>query len=466
MAIKVLIVDDSSFFRKRISDIISADPSMAVAGFAANGREAIKMTAELKPDVVTMDVEMPIMDGIEAVKGIMAETPTPIIMFSSLTKESADVTFNALEAGALDFITKNFDDIARNKEEALDAIRAKIKDIARKKYQLHAIPRTGSGTSSPVSRTTTSSSITRTANSTASSYSSSAIRSSGVTSSTTSSAGSSYSRPSTLGSSLFNRGTTSTFSRPSATSGTSTLSTRTTATSTFSRPTTSATPVVSSFDASKTKKTPVPMSVKEMTAATYKPTGKSYSIVAIGSSTGGPVALQSVVTALPANFPLPVVIVQHMPATFTTTFAQRLNKMSLIHVKEAENGDVLQPGHVYLAPGGKQLVIENKRSSSMTLKVSDSDLSINFKPCVDLTFASICNAYKGKVLAMILTGMGADGHDGCRLLKQNGATIWAQNEDTCVIYGMPQAIVNDSIAQITLPIQDIGACIVKEVMNH
>ena len=136
MAIRVLIVDDSSFFRRRINEIISSDPGMEVVGSAANGKEAVAMVAELRPDVVTMDVEMPVMDGINAVKNIMSTNPTPIIMFSSLTKESADITFNALEAGALDFITKTFDEIARNKEQIMSVIRDKIRDISRKKYQV------------------------------------------------------------------------------------------------------------------------------------------------------------------------------------------------------------------------------------------------------------------------------------------------------------------------------------------
>ena len=139
MSIKVLIVDDSNFFRRRISEIIASDPGMEVVGTVSNGKDAVAMVSSLKPDVVTMDVEMPIMDGINAVKSIMSACPTPIIMFSSLTQESADITFNALEAGALDFITKNFDDIARDKEEARKFILSKIRDISRKHYQVVSI---------------------------------------------------------------------------------------------------------------------------------------------------------------------------------------------------------------------------------------------------------------------------------------------------------------------------------------
>lgn len=434
MAIRVLIVDDSSFFRRRISEIITSDGSMEVAGSATNGREAVKMAAELRPDVITMDVEMPIMDGINAVKGIMSSTPTPIIMFSSLTKESADTTFNALEAGALDFITKNFDDIARNKEQAIESIRNKIKDIAKKRYQVVSIARSKYGYDKAVPVATSINTATP-------------------------------------------RTTTTTTATSTTTTARSTVSTKPTTTTPLAR-----SPIATKFGASSSinntastikpvtvespQKTPVPVGVKEANANTFKPSGKSYSIVAIGSSTGGPVALQTVLTKIPANFPLPIVVVQHMPATFTTTFAARLDKMCKIHVVEAKHGDRLLPGYAYLAPGGKQLYIDGRTAPNYTLKVAESDASINFKPCVDLTFASINNAFKHKVLAMILTGMGSDGCNGCRLLKQSGSTIWAQNEETCVIYGMPQAIVNASIAQLTLPIQDLGDCIVKEIMTR
>lgn len=455
MSIKVLIVDDSNFFRRRISEIIASDPGMEVVGTVSNGKDAVAMVSSLKPDVVTMDVEMPIMDGINAVKGIMSACPTPIIMFSSLTQESADITFNALEAGALDFITKNFDDIARDKEEARKFILSKIRDISRKHNQVVsiAISKYNYGkTSTGVAQT---SKKERTAFENRNGTESKSYRS-GLDSSR-----------------IFQRPVTEPhrYTSSNKTVGFQTNSTRTLLRSDsavyspkIAKPVSHVYEKV--FKNEPDPKIAVPLNVKELTAATFEPSGKKYSLVAIGASTGGPIAIQSVISRIPADFPVPILVVQHMPATFTTSFAARLDKMSKISVREAHHGDQLVPGVAYIAPGAKQMYIDTRKSHNYAIKVTESDPSINFRPCIDLTFVSVNNAYKGKVLAVILTGMGADGCAGCRLLKQSGATVWAQNEETCVIYGMPQAVVNDSIASITLPIQDIGECIVREVMSR
>ena len=413
MAIRVLIVDDSSFFRRRISEIVSKDPVMEVAGMAANGRDAVKMVEELKPDVITMDVEMPIMNGIDAVRKIMEVRPTPIIMFSSLTLEGATLTFNALEAGALDFITKNFDEIARDRATAMDLIRTKIKDIARQKFRM--APKSVSGATSGTTGTSSSAVTSR---------------------------------------------TTQTRVLPSRTS----LSDRVNSLSSFrtssSQSSSGNTPLSSSF-----RKAP-PSSVPELqSVAGYRPTGKKYSLIAIGSSTGGPMALQEILVALPENLPVPLVIVQHMPATFTRTFAARLDKICKVTVSEAADGDILQPGHVYIAPGGMQMTVEG-RGTQTRLRIQVSDPTMTFRPCVDNTFTSINATYGGAVLALILTGMGSDGKEGCAKLRHSGSTVWAQNEATCTIYGMPQAIVNAGIAQLAIPLPEIGKCIIKEVMGH
>jgi two-component system chemotaxis response regulator CheB len=181
-------------------------------------------------------------------------------------------------------------------------------------------------------------------------------------------------------------------------------------------------------------------------------TRKNYAVVVIGTSTGGPVALQNVLTALPANFPLPIVLVQHMPATFTAAFAERLNNQCKITVKEALDGDTLRPGVALLAPGGKQLMI----SQGGKVKVLPGDERLNYKPCVDVTFASAANVYRNQVLAVVLTGMGADGCEGARLLKQGGSTVWAQDEASSVIYGMPMAVAKANLAEEILPLSQIG----------
>lgn len=483
MAIRVLIVDDSSFFRKRIADIVACDPQMEVAGFAANGREAIQQAKELKPDVVTMDVEMPIMNGIDSIKGIMAESPVPVIMFSSLTEEGADLTFKALEAGALDYITKNFDDIARNRDEAMDEIRAKIKNIARQKYQVQSIARSkygysmsGHHTSTPKeeeptdtsslvdsrkksSFSSSSSGTTSTIGSSITNRSTLTSRSSMVTSSTSLSRvtpSATISKTPTTTRSILNKTQTQ---RPMINSS---LATRSTTQGTSERKVLFSSRILDS--APLVKPTTV-CELPELIASKCKHSGKKYDLVVIGSSTGGPVALQTVLTGFPEDFPVPILLVQHMQAMFTSTFSARLDKLSKLTVSEAKTGDTLQPGHAYMAPGGKQLLLDGRGVRSSRIKIVESDAKINYRPCIDLTLASVNNVIGGNVLVVILTGMGADGHDGCKLLKDKGATIWAQNEATCVIYGMPQAVVKDKTASHVIPLSEISGCIIKEVIG-
>jgi Chemotaxis response regulator containing a CheY-like receiver domain and a methylesterase domain len=375
MAVKVLVVDDSSFFRRRVSEIVNADPRMEVIDSAVNGKEAVEKTAQLKPDVITMDVEMPVLDGISAVRQIMAQTPTPILMFSSLTHDGAKATLDALEAGALDFLPKKFEDIARNRDEATSLLQQRVLEIARKR---------------PVMRRATRPSPTSGAEQTAPPM-----------------------------------GGVRAPSRP------------------VSRPTTGAAP---------SAKAP----------AKFAATGKRYQLMAIGTSTGGPVALQKVLTKLPANFPLPIILIQHMPATFTAAFAQRLNGLSKVTVVEAKDGDMLKPGHAYLAPGGMQMMVDG-RPGAARLKILDGGERMNYKPCVDVTFGSAAKIYGDKVLSMVLTGMGADGREGARMLKNAGSTIWAQDEDSCVVYGMPQAVAKAGISSEDLPLDRIAERILVEL---
>lgn len=375
MAIKVLVVDDSSFFRRRVSEIINADPRLEVIDVAVNGKEAVEKAKLLKPDVITMDIEMPVMDGISAVKEIMKVCPTPTLMFSSLTHDGAKATLDALDAGALDFLPKKFEDIARNRDEAVSLLQKRIAEIARKKSFMRR-PLLASQTATAAIAPTTRATTTRSA---------------------------------TL---------------------------------------TSAAPV---------KNTPVaPVGQR------FKATGKKYQLTAIGTSTGGPVALQKILTAIPANYPHPIILVQHMPATFTAAFAARLNNLCKIQVKEAQDGDVLKPGCAYLAPGGLQMMVDGRPGSSR-LKILDGGERMNYKPCVDVTFGSAAKVYGDKVLSMILTGMGADGREGCRMLKAAGATIWSQDEQSCVVYGMPQAIDKAGLSSESLPLERVAERMLVEV---
>ncbi|MBI6896133.1 chemotaxis response regulator protein-glutamate methylesterase [Pseudomonas putida] len=371
MAVKVLVVDDSGFFRRRVSEILSADPTIQVVGTATNGKEAIDQALALKPDVITMDYEMPMMDGITAVRHIMQRCPTPVLMFSSLTHEGARVTLDALDAGAVDYLPKNFEDISRNPEKVKQMLCEKVHTISRSNRRFSA-----------------------------------------------------YSSPA-----------------PAAAP----------ATASNHAPS-------SSFASTAPARTAAPVRAAAPAAAhSPAPKRKPYKLVAIGTSTGGPVALQRVLTQLPAGFPAPIVLIQHMPAAFTKAFAERLDKLCKISVKEAEDGDVLRPGLALLAPGGKQMMVDGRG----TVKILPGDERLNYKPCVDITFGSAAKSYGDKVLSVVLTGMGADGREGARLLKQGGSTVWAQDEASCVIYGMPMAIVKANLADAVYSLDEIGKHLVE-----
>lgn len=453
MAIKVLIVDDSTFFRKRLNEIIKGDSDLEVIGEAKDGKEGVELTKKLRPDVITMDVEMPVMDGITAVKQIMQECPTPILMFSSLTYEGANSTFKALEAGAVDFMLKNFDDIAHKREDAFRELRNNIKAVSRSRVSRRSVSYTASPAVHSSARSTTTSSSTSSLRSTSSSFSRSSTSSlSSHTSSTSARSTLTSSRSTTTGASSLR--STSTYSSASSSSSVGSSS----AQKALDR----INEMLGSVDRGR------PAAALNFTfgnhkneTTVYRRSGKVHDIVMIGSSTGGPIALQGVIPKLPV-LKVPLVVVQHMPAAFTTTFAARLNNMSQNKVVEIQDGDILEPGTCYIAPGGMQLIFE-KLGSKTKARVIKGDNRLVYHPCVDVSFASIAQIYGGRVLAIILTGMGSDGCEGCRMLKRNGAVIFAQNEDTCVVYGMPQAVVNAGIADQILPIDQIASCIAEEL---
>lgn len=334
MSIKVLVVDDSSFYRKRICDFIRSDPQLRVVGMAVDGEEAVSKARLLKPDVITMDIEMPVLDGIGAVRRIMADSPVPILMFSSLSYEGAKATLQALEAGAADFLPKKFENMSLR--EAGSILCDRIKAIARRRvvstpgHPLKTAPRAG-----------------------------------------------------------------------------------------------------------------------------------PYELIVIGTSTGGPVALQRILSRLPGDFPTPIVLVQHMPPTFTKALAERLDQQCNIRVKEAEQGDILKPGWAYLAPGGRQLeVLGYGETKHISIRDGGSEM---FKPSVDTAYQSVAKYTRGNVLAIILTGMGNDGCRGAGELKKKGATIWAQDEKSCVVYGMPMAVVRAGLADSVMSLNDIGTQLSRKV---
>jgi len=391
MTIKVLVVDDSSFFRRRVSEIVNQDPELEVIATASNGAEAVKLAAELNPQVITMDIEMPVMDGITAVREIMAKSPTPILMFSSLTHDGAKATLDDLDAGALDFLPKRFEDIATNKDQAILLLQQRVKALGRRRL-FRPIARPVAQTAAPR--------VTERANDRVSDRISARVGA----------------------------------AQPLAATPSSTAVASQTVTSAASQ---------------------------RASAAGFRPSGKHYKLLLIGTSTGGPVALQKILTQFPAHYPHPILLIQHMPAAFTPAFANRLNGLCKIEVKEAVNGDLLRPGCAYLAPGGMQMMVERSGSSGR-IKVLAGNVEMNYKPSVDITFASASKHFGGDVLAVVLTGMGADGREGARMLKAAGATIWAQDEASCVVYGMPQAVVSAGIASQVFSLDNMAESILKE----
>ncbi len=381
MPVRVLVVDDSNFFQHRLKDIINEHPDLKVIGIASNGREAVEKAAELKPDIITMDFEMPVMDGVTAIKHIMANRKVPILMFSSLTYEGAKITLDALAAGALDFIPKDFAEVSRSS----DALKKKLHE------RLITLAGATARVISPAPIVEQKTAV----------------------------------------------------STPPATTGARVAS-----------PAPALAPARPSVSASQDDNKPVAQD-------NYRLKNKP-KILVIGASTGGPVALAEVLITLPANFPLPIVLVQHMPENFTKAFAERLNKQCKIQVREAVDGDQLQPGLALLAPGGKQLMLDKRNGGSV--RVLPDDDRVTYKPSLDITFGSAANTFADKVLGVVLTGMGSDGCKGAGILKQMGSSLWSQDEASCVIYGMPMAVARAGYSDKVLSLKDIGPRLVREVM--
>ena len=349
--IKVLVADDSSFFRKTLAHFLQSDSDIEVIAQAEDGEQAVAMAAEHNPDVIIMDVEMPNMDGITAVKNIMKSNPTPILMFSNHTEKGAQTTFEALHAGAADFLPKSTQSSQEDRHEIMQRLVSRIKELVNSK------PALSKSATEQLKQTIQSKSITRTTD-----------------------------------------------------------------------------------------------SVIKIS---------NYRIIAIGASTGGPVALEKVLTKLPGSFSTPIVLIQHMPDTFTRAFAERLDKLCAIRVKEIEDNEPVESGTAYLAPGGVQTYLES-RNNKIVFKLKESTPDFIYRPCIDETFRSIAGVYKrGSVLAIIMTGMGSDGCEGARVLKEQGATVWAQNKSTSVVYGMPMVVAKNNLADKVLAVDDIGINLAK-----
>ncbi len=348
---KILIVDDSSFMRMAIRSILSKEPNFDIVGTAADGMEGVEKAIALKPDLITMDVEMPRMDGIAALRQIMAKAPTRVIMVSTLTNEGAKSTFEALDAGALDYIPKNVTDSSEAQNIFREELLRKVKDALRSRF----------GRISPLSP----------------------------------------------------------ISQAPAT-----------------RPTAAAA---------------VP------TRLSTKLSGKKINYVGIGASTGGPVALQEVLSRIPVNFPYGIIVGIHMPKAFTGPYADRLNAKCSMTIREAVDGDVLKPGLTLIAPGGMHTTLVRHGGQIMVKTVpTSSHPQYVYIPSVDLMLSSMAEATGGSMLGVILTGMGNDGFKGMQLLKQKGGVTIVQDEATSTIYGMPKACVEGGVADEVLPLGQIG----------
>lgn len=398
MAIRVLVVDDSGFFRRRIRSMIEAHPELEVCGEAPDGKQAVEMVEQLRPDVVTMDIEMPELDGISAVREITRRCPTPVLMFSSLTYDGAKATLDALEAGAVDFIPKRFADISGDMDQVQKQLTGRLVEIGRGGARNDSsAERAQRAATAPSPRPARSE------------------RPGGGE------AGRRSATASGRGDSAFRAGA----------------------------------------DQAPGDRELAPERREEPAAPAPRsrrakgPRAEDLQLVVIGCSTGGPVALQRVLTQLPRLYSLPVLVVQHMPASFTPAFAERLNDLCQVKVREAQDGDTLTPGEVLLAPGGKQLGVRAS-GGRLTVYTFEGDPSQFYKPSVDVAFSEAASAAPGGVLGVVLTGMGADGAKGAKMLKENGSWVWSQDEATSVIYGMPAAVAKAGLSDQILPLDEVG----------
>jgi two-component system chemotaxis response regulator CheB len=350
--IRVLVVDDSVMFRRLLSDELSADPALEVVGTAANGRIALAKLTQVNPDLVTLDVEMPELDGIETLREIRKSFPKlPVVMFSALTERGASATLDALALGATDYFTKPSgtggmaDSLRTLREELIPAIKTLC------------------------------------------------------------------GRPSTRD--VPDRG-------PTAPPG---------AEPQRPRPITRVGPV---------------------------------EVVTIGTSTGGPNALAEVFSGLPADLPVPIVIVQHMPPMFTRLLAERLTAQSAVKVVEARTGDVLHPGCAWIAPGDYHMTVV-REGTQLKVKLNQDPPENSCRPAADVLFASVARTFGSAALAVIMTGMGRDGFRGCELIRTGGGQIIAQDEASSVVWGMPGFVARGGLADRVLPLNQIAADVVRRV---
>ncbi|MBW1778405.1 MAG: chemotaxis response regulator protein-glutamate methylesterase [Deltaproteobacteria bacterium] len=355
--IRVVIADDSALMRREIKKILETDPQIEVVAMARDGQDAVEKTREFEPDVVALDINMPVMDGLTALQHIMMECPRPVVMVSSLTQEGALTSYEALELGAVDFVGKPGGTISRDIGKVGEAIIYKIKAAARANRKRLGRARVKRHRTEPVKRS------------------------------------------------------------------------------------------------------------KQLA----KPGKSSGKIVVIGQSTGGPNTIMDILPFLPEDLGAPVIVIQHMPGSFTPSFAQRLDSNCALPFKEAERGDIIEPNHGYLAPGDTHLLLAPRganRPGALT-RLSPKPEDTLHKPSVDVTMMSVLDLYGGpNIVAVLLTGMGADGADAMAAIRQAGGRTIAESEETCVVFGMPWEAIARGGAEFVLPSYQIGEKIIELVKDQ
>ncbi|MFB3916944.1 MAG: chemotaxis response regulator protein-glutamate methylesterase [Terriglobales bacterium] len=375
--IRVLIVDDSAFMCKVLQSIISADPEMEVVGLARDGREGVAKAESLNPDVITMDINMPHVDGLQATEIIMSSKPRPIVIVSSESREGAETTLKALELGAIDFVAKP--------SSAIDLDMNSVRQELCRKLKLAAKVR--------VVRTATRS--------------------------------------------AFVQGFSSAEMAASASASSSPM------------PRASLAPPVA----------PAPVSPSFAATLPARGTGR-LPVVVIAASTGGPATLMKFVPMFPNNFPGAILLIQHMPGAFSTKFSQQLAEIAAIRVKEAEQGELMQPGTMYVCPGSHHLRI----SPTGRITLDDGPRVSGYRPCANLTMETLA-AFAGPMsTAVILTGMGTDGARGVIAIKNAGGYVLAQDESTSVIFGMNAEAIKTGAVDHVLPLEAIYPAIEKRVL--
>lgn len=355
--IKVLIADDSVMMRLTLEKVLSSNPDFKVVGFCSNGHEVIEKVRELKPDVLTLDVEMPKMTGLEVLELLMEINPLPVVMVSSLTKEGAEETIKALESGAVDFFLKPEGKSSEALKKGFFELSEKIRAAAKAKI-----------------------------------------------------INSSSSRIKFLSKKIHEELKHEELKE----------------------------------EKSDLQPKEVVLNYKEVEKVNFRP-----EIIIIGISTGGPASLNKIIPNLKPDLDTTIIIAQHMPLGFTKSLASRLNQISKITVKEAENGEVIKKGVVYVAPSGFQTRIKRKFAQPVFNIEEDISKDLLFRPCIDVTFNSASDSYKDNVLGIIMTGMGNDGTKGAEYIKANQGMIFTQSEDSCVIASMPKSVVKAGFSDKT-----------------